>query len=152
MAKFFYRMQNILDIKYKLEESAKQEYGEAQHRLNVEEDKLSGLYGRKQEYYEEYQNAILGKLDFLKIEEAANAMDIMDEMIAVQHEVVRKRSKELEIARQKLNQVMQERKMHEKLKEKQFDEFLVELNAQENKETDEVVSYQYNNSKGESEE
>jgi flagellar FliJ protein len=41
---------------------------------------------------------------------------------------------------------MQERKMHEKLKEKQFDEFLVELNASENKETDEVVSYQYNSS------
>lgn len=28
-AKFIYRMQNILNIKYKLEESAKQEYAEA---------------------------------------------------------------------------------------------------------------------------
>jgi flagellar FliJ protein len=70
----------------------------------------------------------------------------MDDMIERQNEQVKKASKELEKARQKLNQVMQERKMHEKLKEKQFDEFLVELNASENKETDEVVSYQYNSS------
>ena len=35
--------------------------------------------------------------------------------------------------------------MHEKLKEKEFEAFMVELNAAENKETDEVVSYQYNN-------
>ncbi len=34
MAKFFYRMQNILDIKYKLEEQAKQEYMAVRVRLN----------------------------------------------------------------------------------------------------------------------
>ncbi|MBO5426416.1 MAG: flagellar export protein FliJ [Lachnospiraceae bacterium] len=152
MAKFLYRMQNILDIKYKLEDSAKQEYAEARIRLNEEEEKLEALKIRKNEYYIQYQNAIQGNLDFLKIEELANAMDIMDEMIALQNEMVKKRNKELEKARAKLNQVMQERKMHEKLKEKQFDEFVVELNAQENKETDEVVSYQYNNSESESEE
>lgn len=152
MAKFLYRMQNILDIKYKLEDSAKQEYAEARIRLNEEEEKLEALKARKQDYYEQYQKAIQGSLDFLKIEELANAMDIMDEMIARQVEMVRKRNKELEQARAKLNQVMQERKMHEKLKEKQFDEFIVELNSQENKETDEVVSYQYNNSESESEE
>ena len=152
MAKFFYRMQNILDIKSKLEESAKQEYAEARIRLNKEEDKLQGLKDRKEEYSHDYQKAIQGNLDFLKIEEAANAVDIMEEKIVEQTEVVRKRSKELEQTRIKLTQVMQERKMHEKLKEKQFEEFLVELNEQENKETDEVVSYKYNNSTEKSEE
>ncbi len=152
MAKFFYRMQNILNIKYKLEESAKQEYSEARQRLNLEEEKLQKLFMRKQGYFEEYQKAITGKLDFLEIEELANAMDIMDEKIMEQQEMVKKRSKELEQARQKLNQLMQERKMHEKLKEKQFEEFMVELNHQEGKETDEVASYQYNNSNSNSEE
>ncbi|MGN0151391.1 MAG: flagellar export protein FliJ [Wujia sp.] len=145
MAKFVYRMQNILDIKAKLEETAKQEYAEARRRLSDEEEKLEALHVRKKEYYSAYQDAISGKLDFLEIETCANAMDVMDEMIAAQQEVVKKRSKELEMARQKLNQVMQERKMHEKLKEKQFDEYKRELNAQEGKETDEVASYQFNN-------
>lgn len=149
MAKFFYSMQNILDIKYKLEESAKQEYAEARMNLTREEEKLEALQCRKQGYYEAYQAAIVGNLDFLQIEECGNSMDIMDEMIYQQNEEVKKKSKELEKARQKLNQIMQERKMHEKLKEKKFDEFLTELNATENKETDEVVSYQYNSASSE---
>ena len=37
------------------------------------------------------------------------------------------------------------RKVQEKLKEKAFEEFLQELNAQEMKEIDEVVSFNYNN-------
>ena len=46
MAKFIYRMQNILNIKYKLEESAKQEYAEARQALSAEEQKLDALKER----------------------------------------------------------------------------------------------------------
>lgn len=140
-------MQNILDVKYKLEETAKQEYAEARYRLNLEEEKLAHLEERKAGYYEEYQACLTGKLDFLKIDECANAMDIMDAMIVQQHEEIKKKSRELERARVKMNREMQERKMHEKLKEKQFSVFLEEINMQEAKETDEVVSYQFNSSK-----
>lgn len=145
MAKFIYRMQNILDIKYKLEESAKQEYAEAVRLLNVEEKKLELLFERRQGYYMDYNQSIQGNLDFLLIDECGNAMDIMDGMIEEQNEVVRQKSKEVELARAKLNTVMQERKMHEKLKENKFEEFKQEINAEEAKETDQVVSYQYNN-------
>ena len=41
-------MQNILNIKYKLEESAKQEYAEARQALAAEEQKLDALKKRKQ--------------------------------------------------------------------------------------------------------
>ena len=143
MAKFFYSMQNILDIKLKLEETAKQEYSEARMRLSAEEEKLALLEKRRDSYYREYQEALQGNLDFLKIEECRYSLDIMGDMIIKQNDVIKQRSKELELVRQKLNQVMQERKMHEKLKEKQFDTFKQEINAQENKETDEVAGYQF---------
>lgn len=145
MAKFTYRMQNILNIKYKLEEAAKQEYAEARQALAVEEERLAELKQRKQGYVEAYQMAIYGKLDFLKIEENANSMDILDVMIEEQAAVVRQKSKELELARQKMAKEMQERKMHEKLKEKKFEEFKQELNATEKRETDEVAGYQFTN-------
>lgn len=45
----------------------------------------------------------------------------------------------------KLTAAVKERKVQEKLKEKAFEEFLQELNAQEMKEIDEVVSFNYNN-------
>lgn len=145
MAKFIYRMQNILDIKYKLEESAKQEYADTVRILNEANEKLEHLKERRYGYYLDYNKSITGNLNFVQIDECGNAMDILDEMIMAQTEVVREKSKEVEKARQKLNTVMQERKMHEKLKENKFEEFKQEVNAEEAKETDQVVSYQFNN-------
>ena len=126
MAKFIYRMQNILNIKYKLEESAKQEYAEARQALAAEEQKLDALKKRKQGYYEAYQASIQGRLDFLEIEENANSMDILDMMIEEQNAVIRQKSKE-----------------------KKFDEFKQELNATEKRETDEVAGYQFTSAKKE---
>ena len=147
MAKFIYRMQNILDIKYKLEETEKQNFAAALQRLRNEEEKLQHLVMRRDRYASEYEQLLVGKLDFLKIEQCANAIDFLNEKITDQEQVIRNRSKELEQDRQKLNQVIQERKMHEKLKEKQFEQFLQELSMQEIKEIDEVVSYQYGQGK-----
>lgn len=145
MAKFFYRMQNILDIKYKLEEQAKQEYMAVRVRLNEAMAQLDELKLRKNTYMDMYMQLVSQKLDVLEIEECKNAILLMDEYIYNQEQVVQKIERELEIAAQKMNVVMQERKIHEKLKENQFEEFLQELNQEEMKEIDQLVSYQYNN-------
>ena len=138
MAKFIYRMQNILDIKYKLEDAAKQEYADAMMILSEEEKKLELLKQRRYGYYLDYNASIKGQLDFVQIDECGNAMDIMDEMIMAQIEVVREKSNDVELARNKLNSLMQERKMHEKLKENKFEEFKQEINEQEAKETAQI--------------
>ncbi|MBQ4057767.1 MAG: flagellar export protein FliJ [Lachnospiraceae bacterium] len=145
MAKFFYRMQNILDIKYKLEEQAKQEYMAVRVRLNEAMAQLDELKLRKNTYMDMYMQLVSQKLDVLEIEECKNAILLMDEYIYNQEQVVQKIERELEIAAQKMNVAMQERKIHEKLKENQFEEFLQELNQEEMKEIDQLVSYQYNN-------
>ena len=44
MAKFIYRMQNILDIKNKLEIQAKNSYAAARMKLSQEEQKLDNLF------------------------------------------------------------------------------------------------------------
>ena len=49
-----------------------------------------------------------------------------------------------EIKRKLLSDVMIERKTHEKLKEKAFEDFQKELKATEAKEIDELVSYRFN--------
>ena len=49
----------------------------------------------------------------------------------------------LEKVREKLAEVMMERKTHEKLKEKAFEEFLMEEKRQESKEIDQLTSYTY---------
>lgn len=146
MAKFVYRMENILNIKYKLEEQAKQEYMTVRGRLNEEEEKLNALQNRKQEYFAQYRDLLKERLDVLQIETCKEAILLMDEYIATQEQVVARIEEELELAIAKMKEAIKERKIHEKLKEKQFEIFLQELNQEEMKEIDQLISYQYNHS------
>ena len=104
MAKFRYRMQNILDIKEKMENQAKTAYGMANAKLAAEQQKLQDILIRRAGY---------------------------------------ESKRDVELARKQLNEAMVERKTHEKLKEKAFEEFKQELLHEESKEIDELVSYTY---------
>ncbi len=143
MAKFQYRMQSILNIKLKMEEQAKMQFAQAQAKLNEEEAKLQALKDRKSMYETELKRLLLEKLDLLKIEEMLNAVMRMEEFIVLQQREVDKASRALEREREKLTEVMVERKSHEKLKENAFEQFIQELNSAEGKEIDELTSYTY---------
>ena len=143
MAKFQYRMQSILDIKLKMEEQAKMQFAQAQAKLNEEEEKLQKLKDRKSLYETDLKEQLQSKLNLLKIEELQNAVMRMEEFIALQKREVDKAARVVEKERQKLTEVMMERKSHEKLKENAFEEFMQELNSAEGKEIDELTSYTY---------
>lgn len=143
MARFRYSLQSILDIKLKMETQAKQEFSAAKNALDEEEEKLAKLYQRKADYEEEARGLLTGTLRIRDIEDTKNAILMMDEYIVLQHEQVAIAQKGLEAAREKLTEVMKERKTHETLREKAFEEFLKEENKQESKSVDELTSYTY---------
>lgn len=143
MAKFQYRMQSILDIKLKMEEQAKMQFAQAQAKVNEEEAKLQKLKDRKSLYETELKELLLIKLDLLKIDELQNAVMRMEEFIVLQQREVDKALRALEKEREKLTEVMVERKSHEKLKENALEQFMQELNSAEGKEIDELTSYTY---------
>ena len=143
MAKFVYRMQSLLDIQYQLESQAKMEFGRAQMRLNQEEDKLQVLIDRKTAYLEEGRRMRNDRLHIMDLKDNRNAMLIMDDMIETQRGQVALAQKAVDEARRRLQEVMQQRKMHEKLREKAFATFVREENAAEHKAVDELTSYTY---------
>ena len=143
MARFRYRMQNILNVKEKLESQARNEFAIAAAALNEEEKKLQELVDRKSGYEEELRQLYLSKLNILSIKETEDAIEIMKLRIEEQKRNVMKAEQKLEIARQKLTVAMQDRKTHEKLKEKQFEIFVAEEAAKESKEIDELVSFRH---------
>lgn len=143
MAKFLYRMQNVLNVKEKMEEQAKMEYGFARIRLTEEEEKRDALIARRAFYEEEARKALVEKLDVQKMAENKEAILRMDEFILIQEAAVAEAEKKLELCRQHLQESMQERKIQEKLKENAFEEFLEEEKAKESKEIDELTSYIY---------
>ena len=137
MAKFIYRMQNILNLKLKLEEQQKMEFAAARKRLDEEEDKLHLLFRRKEGYEEEGRRLREDNLNVQDILDNRNALLQMDDYIAFQRIQVSKAEAKLEEERQKLQEAVQERKIQEKLRENAFEVFIREENARESKEVDE---------------
>lgn len=144
MAKFIYRMQNILNIKLRLETQAKTEYAENAARLAAEEEKMHHLASRRQQYENEAKQSAMNRVNIASIKQSNESMAVMKELMTQQAVRIRITQKNLDRARDKLNLAMQERKIYEKLREKAFEEFKQELNAQEKKEIDELVSFNYN--------
>lgn len=143
MAKFRYRMQSILNIKYQLENQAKMDLGRAQVRLMEEEEKLQALIDRKEAYLEEGRQMRSKTLHVSELRDNSNAVSVMDEIIDRQEEQVARAEEDVEAARVRLQEVMQERKMHERLKEKALEQFKREENVAEFKAVDELTSYTY---------
>ena len=143
MAGFRYNLQSILNIKYQLENQAKMDLGRAQVRLMEEEEKLQTLIDRKEAYLEEGRRMRSKTLHVSELRDNSNAVSVMDEMIDRQKEQVAKAEEAVEAARVRLQEVMQERKMHERLKEKALEQFRREENAAEFKSVDELTSYTY---------
>lgn len=144
MGIFRYRMQNILDIKSKMEEQAKNEFATANLKVLQEQELLKERFQRKQHLEMEavallhedtlnIRNIIQNKHGILKSEEA----------IEMQKQQVISAKQMREEKREQLTESMKERKTHEKLRENAFEEFLSDEKTAEGKEIDQLTSYTY---------
>ena len=143
MAVFRYRMQNILSVKEKLETQAKNEFAIAIAELNAEQAKLEEIELRISELGNKLAELSMGTLDVLLIRHTEEDIETLKYHADNQKSKVAMAERKVDIAREKLTEAVQDRKTHEKLKERQFDEFLAEEAAKESKEIDELVSYRF---------
>ncbi|MCI8798956.1 MAG: flagellar export protein FliJ [Lachnospiraceae bacterium] len=143
MARFRYSMQSILNIKLKLETQAKQEFSAARAALDEEEERLQALFDRKSGYESKRTTLLSGRLNLREIEENKTAILCMEDYIERQQMNVDTAERKLEEARERLTEVRMERKTHETLRDKAFQEFLMEEKKQESKEIDQLTSYTY---------
>lgn len=145
MAKFKYSMQNILEIKMKLETQAKNEFSIANRKYQTEKDGLDELVLKRVGYETRLKESLCGELNISNINNLKKDINSIKSAIRTQLSNVKKAEDELEIKRYALNELMKERKTHEKLREKKFDEFQKEERDNESKEIDQLVSFTYNN-------
>ncbi len=143
MAKFKYKLQNVLDIKYRIEDQARAVFAAAQAKLDEEEHKRDLLIERRVEYEQKGRKLREDVLNPYDMRDNDRAIENIKGQIKEQEKNVEAARKGVEQARMQLTDAMQERKIHEKLKENSFVEFMHEVNAAESKEIDELVSYTY---------
>ena len=143
MAKFNYRLQNILNLMENFEEQAKQAFAERRKILNDEEDRLAALNKKAAELEAESERLRNGDLDIRHIMENEYEQKYNKEEIKKQRLKVKVAQKNLENARIRMEDAVKERKIHEKLKENAFEEFMSEEAAAESLEVDQLTSYVY---------
>lgn len=144
MAKFNYKMQNILNVKLKLESQAKTAFALEMQKLREEELKLTQIHADIKRYEDGLRKASMGTLDLAEMNRCNEGISIKKDEAVEQEKNIKAAERNVELARNKLNRVMVERKTQEVLRDKAFEEFVKEVNYQEAKEIDEVVSFKYN--------
>ncbi len=137
-------MQNILNIKEKLEVQAKNEFAAANMELAEEQEVLAQMLAHNKEL--EAQSRAL------RLKETLSIKDIEDNKLSLEIQKDRMKQQALRIhaAERKVEQkkkvmvdLMKERKTHEILKEKAFEQFLLDEKAEESKQIDQLTSYTY---------
>ena len=115
----------------------------AMEALRAEQDKLEHLEQRKSSYEEKLRESVSARLDLLTVKTNKEAVEIIKDKIKQQLGQVRKAERHLEVARNRLEEAMKERKTLEKLKEDAFEAYKKEYEVEERKEVDELISFRH---------
>ena len=115
----------------------------AMEALRAEQDKLEHLEQRKSSYEERLRESVSARLDLLTVKTNKEAVEIIKDKIKQQLGQVRKAERHLEVARNRLEEAMKERKTLEKLKEDAFEAYKKEYEVEERKEVDELISFRH---------
>ena len=134
-----------------MEEQAKAEYSIEIIKLRQEEEKLDELEKRKDAYQTRLYEAVMDTLNISEIKILEDSVENIKYNIKLQLIVIANQQKNVDRAREKLDNAMKERKTYEKLKEKAFEEFKEQINAEEQKEINELVSFKFRTGSDESE-
>lgn len=144
MAKFIYRMENILNLQTKLEDEAKIQLTMANNILRNEQQKLRQIYKDIEDYEDKIRGYSMTVLDIKELKRCNDAIAVKKMEAEEQKKTIERAQKNVDKAMHKVREAMLKRKTQETLKEKAFEEFKREVNEEEKKEIDQVVSYQYN--------
>lgn len=137
---FKFKLQKLLDYKRTVEGLKKTEYGDAIYRLGLEEEKLVSYSNQKLDIIQKKEAS--GKtVNIAELKMYNNYLGELNRKIENQEQLVRKKEKERDESQEELLFAMQERKAFEKLKEKEYKEYLIEEKRKEDKVVDEIVTY-----------
>ena len=123
------------------EKNAKNELGVAIMKLEEEKSKLKAIEDSIDVTTNDFRVACSGVILPEKIKELKVYLEHLQYVREEQKENVKRQQKNVDIIRERLVEIMRERKVLENLKEKEFQEYLKEEEKKEQQQVDELVSY-----------
>ena len=143
MAKFVYSLNSVLGIKEKLEDQKRLEYGQAVSKLEEEKEKKRVLLSKKAANISLFKKKLKEHIAPNEIRNINHYTELLKRNITEQDSIIAKATEFMEQKRAELADAMKERKKYEKLKEKRFEEYLIEEKKEEQRIIDGVVSYKH---------
>lgn len=144
MAKFTFKLESLLNIKTKLEDKAKTEYGKANLKLQQEKELLQNLQNKKDNAIFSFKKSVSNNVNTNETIIFNRFIYNMDCQIKNQQENISLAKNLVEEKRKELIEAMKQRKIFDTLKENQKQSFNKEILLNEQKFIDEIVSYKYN--------
>ena len=141
--KFKFRLQNVLLIKQKFEEQQKNEFMLAMQDLNIKEERLEALSIQLMDAIDYARKLRETNITVSELRSSDASIKYIEGQIVRQKEFVNRAKQKVEKEQEKLFEMMKERKTYEQLKEKEFEEYKIMMNAKEIAEIDELTSYTY---------
>ncbi len=145
MAKFIYKMQSLLNIKAQMEDNMKNELGKAVRKLEFEKGILKSIEDDRGKYINRFNSESGRGIQVEKLKKYTEYISHLNDKIGRQKENINFAKKSVDNYRELLIKVVRERKILEKLKEKRYQDFVKQQLKEEQRLTDEVVSYNYIN-------
>ena len=140
---FKFKFESILSLKTRLEDMKKAEFKEASERLEQEKEELKRLTELKNVQYDFMKNKEENGFTAKDLIAFTNYINNLKERIEKQKQAVMRAADRLEVLRQELIKISQEKKMFETLKEKKLDEYMQEYYKQEQQVVDDIVNFKY---------
>jgi flagellar FliJ protein len=131
MKKFVFRLETVLDLRKRKEEQVQIKLGEALASLNMEIKKLETLFEKREFYRSEIEKM---RAIATRVSEVLMYQDYLDSLevaIKKQAELVLKMEKLVDEVRLELAECAKQRKIIEKIKENEHEEYVKEFEAKE---------------------
>lgn len=134
---YVFPMEKVLNYREQVEREIMEEMGQVQQRVNGEKLKLKNM----KEDLETMRNKTYATIEELRYKSLYEESLVSD--IEVQVQVVKDWELELEEHRGKLIEAQKQRKIMEKLKEKDYEKYIEKIRKEQQKELDELAVLKY---------
>ena len=136
--KFNYSLQSVLDYKKQIEDFKKEDFADANNRLNKENDVLDNISHTHQKAMESLRHK--KQFEIQEQKHYAQYMINLESKIQEQKNKVNHCEQQRDEARIKLESAQKERKIMESLEEKELEQFIKEIKLKEEKELNEIAT------------
>ncbi|WFA07897.1 flagellar export protein FliJ [Tissierella sp. Yu-01] len=135
MKAYSFSMEKVLEWRESLEKSSMEKFAVSQNELNQEKMILNNLTKE----YEVVKEKTLRCKSISELRQLQLYKSDLEDRIENQHEIIERKTKELEDIRQELVSAQKDRKIMEKLKERDYSNYLEKVNSDEQKFLDEMA-------------